>query len=93
MPDEDLFDRLTRRLALIDRATESPIWTELILPEIQARHREHQTACCNRDLTPEKRAEHIEAVHLAEALAGLLVSKRRQTEHSIAAARNKNKPN
>lgn len=49
---------------------ENPAWQE-IEKRIAKAAAEHGDGCRDRLLTPEKRAEHIEAAHLADELAGL----------------------
>lgn len=48
----------------------NPAWETEVAPRLASAVIEHRDGCMARNRTPAERAEHIEAVHLAEELAG-----------------------
>lgn len=46
----------------------NPAWTQEVAPRIAKAAVEHNDGCKARGKTPEQRAEHVEAAHLAEEL-------------------------
>lgn len=62
----------TEQLALVRELKASAGFTHVLLPEFLKRARGHNASCKDRKLTPEKRAEHIEAAHGFEEMVGYL---------------------
>jgi hypothetical protein len=71
------------RLASVTALLGSSGWQKVLLPELTARLKKHTEACCNPDLTPAQRAEHIEARRLCEELMGWPERIRRDLEHRV----------
>ena len=56
------------KLRMLRDLQQSDAWKQILLPHLVERAKHHHTQAVSRDLTPAQRAEHVEAVHLAEAL-------------------------
>lgn len=70
-------------LAALKRLGTNEDFQTIFLPHLIERAEHHAAQCRNRDLTPEKRAEHIEAADLAESLLDYLDARKKTLEAKI----------
>lgn len=52
------------RAELAEQLQKSPAWQMLLKPHLAELAKSARDACCSRSLSPEKRAEHIEAANI-----------------------------
>ena len=72
------------QLRAVEALLESDGWRNILEPHLKERLAHHTAGCCARNLTPDKRAEHIEAVELATNLLAHPKALIRALECSIA---------
>lgn len=58
------------RAELAVQLRDSPAWQLLLKPHLAQLAATSQAACCSRALSPEKRAEHVEAANILAELVG-----------------------
>ena len=85
MSDPDKPLSVAERLAAVNSLEKSVGWERLLKPELARRLALHRGACCSRDLTPEKRAEHIEAAACLEELLRWPEAVKRKAENELSA--------
>lgn len=66
-----------RRLRGLDHLAKNDAWLELFVPFLEVKQAEHEAGVSSRGLTPEQRAEHVEAVHLCKELQAWLEAQRK----------------
>lgn len=65
------------RLRLVRELRASEAWQKVMAPELERRKKFHSEALRDRNLSAEKRAEHVEASHMADELLGYLDAQER----------------
>jgi hypothetical protein len=71
------------KLKAVERLMESPDFKTVFLPHLVEMAKHHAGECRNKNLTPDKRAEHIEAAELAENLQKFLKERQAQLKATI----------
>lgn len=61
----------------------NPAWTEEVAPRIAKAVVDHNDGCRSLSKTPAERAEHVQAVHLAEELAGFCAERIAKLEKEL----------
>ncbi len=74
---KETLGELKDTLAAIKRLLKNEDFQAIMVPHFQTKAAEHIAGCRDKTLTPEKRAEHIEAAELAENLTTYLETRER----------------
>jgi hypothetical protein len=87
--NDELCRTLSARLNQLEAIEKSDAWRVVLLPELQRRKAIHDEALRDRNSTPEKRSEHVEASHLVDELIKFPETQRRAVESKLTDERRK----